>query len=66
MSNSYTFSKILARRAFVIFVLILSAPVVLFRKDKAKFYSLMHKFWLKTSDKPVWLTESEKAGQPFI
>ncbi|WP_147570043.1 DUF2517 family protein, partial [Edwardsiella tarda] len=32
----------------------------------ARFYSYLHRVWCKTSDKPVWLSESEKVKPDFF
>lgn len=61
----YTMTRILARRAFVIAAGVLALPVMLFRADRARFYSYLHRVWMKTSDKPVWLSHAEMATQDF-
>jgi hypothetical protein len=38
---------------------------MLFRADRARFYSYLHRVWMKTSDKPVWLSHAEMATQDF-
>ncbi|EEQ05723.1 hypothetical protein yberc0001_15240 [Yersinia bercovieri ATCC 43970] len=53
------------RRSAVILAGLLALPVMLFRKDRARFYSYLHRVWAKTSDKPVWLAQSEMAAQDF-
>ena len=40
-------------------------PVMLFWKDRARFYSYLHRVWSKTSDKPVWMEQAEKATCDF-
>ncbi len=40
-------------------------PVMLFWKDRARFYSYLHRVWSKTSDKPVWMAQAEKATCDF-
>ncbi|EAA0723226.1 DUF2517 domain-containing protein [Salmonella enterica subsp. enterica] len=42
-----------------------SLPVMLFWKDRARFYSYLHRVWSKTSDKPVWMAQAEKATCDF-
>ncbi|WP_374058132.1 DUF2517 family protein [Candidatus Pantoea persica] len=44
---------------------LLALPVMLFRLDRARFYSYLHRMWCKTSAKPVWLAQSEAAGGMF-
>jgi hypothetical protein len=34
-------------------------------KDRARFYSYLHRVWSKTSDKPVWMDQAEKATGDF-
>ncbi|AOV96246.1 hypothetical protein A9798_04315 [Edwardsiella hoshinae] len=62
----YSWSRILLRRCCVILVGALALPVMLWRKDRARFYSYLHRVWCKTSDKPVWLSESEKVKPDFF
>ncbi|WP_333692311.1 DUF2517 family protein, partial [Atlantibacter hermannii] len=40
-------------------------PVMLFWKDRARFYSYLHRVWTKTSEKPVWMAQSEAAACDF-
>ncbi|KAA8728936.1 YbfA family protein [Ewingella americana] len=62
----YTLTRILVRRALVLAAGVLALPVMLFRQDRARFYSYLHRVWLKTSDKPVWLSHAEMASQDFF
>lgn len=43
----------------------LALPFMLFWKDRARFYSYLHRVWSKTSDKPVWMDQAEKATGDF-
>ncbi len=44
------------RRAFAVVAGVLALPVMLFWKDRARFYSYLHRVWAKTSEKPVgWI-----------
>ncbi|MGK4429572.1 YbfA family protein, partial [Yersinia enterocolitica] len=52
--NAYPLHQVILRRIAVILVGLLALPVMLFRKDRARFYSYLHRVWVKTSDKPVW------------
>jgi len=61
----YTLTRIITRRALVLAAGLLALPVMLFRQDRARFYSYLHRIWLKTSDKPVWLAHAEVAAQDF-
>ncbi|AJJ61355.1 YbfA family protein [Yersinia aldovae] len=65
MYNAYPLHQVLLRRSAVILLGLLALPVMLFRKDRARFYSYLHRVWAKTSDKPVWLAQSESAIQDF-
>ena len=65
MYSIYPLHKIILRRAAVIIVGILALPVMLFRRDRARFYSYLHRVWSKTSTKPVWLAQAEAAGGDF-
>lgn len=44
---------------------VLALPFMLFWKDRARFYSYLHRVWSKTSDKPVWMDQAEKATGDF-
>ena len=61
----YAPSRIFVRRALVTLIGVLALPIMLFRADRARFYSYLHRIWLKTSNKPVWLARAESAGQYF-
>ncbi|WP_145554401.1 YbfA family protein [Yersinia canariae] len=65
MYNTYPLHQVILRRITVILVGFLALPVMLFRRDRARFYSYLHRVWVKTSDKPVWLAQSEMAPQDF-
>ncbi|WP_275555444.1 YbfA family protein [Mixta sp. Marseille-Q2659] len=65
MYSIYPLHKIILRRAAVIIVGVLALPVMLFRRDRARFYSYLHRVWSKTSTKPVWLAQAEAAGGDF-
>lgn len=67
MSNyqAYPLHRVLLRRSVVILVGVLALPVMLFRADRARFYSYLHRVWTKTSNKPVWLQQAETASCDF-
>ncbi|MFC0229543.1 YbfA family protein [Serratia aquatilis] len=67
MSNyhAYPLHRILLRRSAVILVGVVALPVMLFRGDRARFYSYLHRVWYKTSNKPVWLQQAETASCDF-
>ncbi|MBZ6385809.1 MULTISPECIES: YbfA family protein [Pantoea] len=65
MYQKYPFYKIFLRRALVILLGVTALPVMLFRQDRARFYSYLHRMWCKTSAKPVWLAQTEAAGGVF-
>ncbi|CDL82717.1 YbfA family protein [Xenorhabdus szentirmaii] len=60
--RSYSWYEVLLRRVGAIALGVIALPVMLFRHDRARFYSYLHKVWLKTSEKPVWLESSEMAA----
>ncbi|MCV9877936.1 YbfA family protein [Brenneria izbisi] len=62
---AYPLHRILLRRIAVVFIGIVALPVMLFRRDRARFYSYLHRVWVKTSDKPVWMAQSEAAACDF-
>ena len=55
MFHPFSLIQIILRRIYVLLVGILAFPVMLFRSDRARFYSYLHRIWNKTSTKPVWL-----------
>jgi len=57
--HPYSPARIFMRRTAVVFVGTLALPVMLFRADRARFYSYLHRVWVKSSDKPVWLEQAE-------
>ncbi|BBN78141.1 YbfA family protein [Salmonella enterica] len=63
--KDYPAYVIFARRAFAVIAGVLALPVMLFWKDRARFYSYLHRVWSKTSDKPVWMAQAEKATCDF-
>ncbi|KGD84008.1 DUF2517 family protein [Pantoea sp. JZ29] len=65
MYRTYSLPKIILRRTLVILSGLLALPVMLFRQDRARFYSYLHRMWCKTSAKPVWLAQSEAAAGIF-
>jgi len=65
MYQKYPLYKILLRRALVVLLGVGALPVMLFRQDRARFYSYLHRMWCKTSAKPVWLAQTEAASGLF-
>ena len=56
---------IFLRRTCAVAAGVLALPFMLFWKDRARFYSYLHRVWSKTSEKPVWMDQAEKAtGEP--
>ena len=53
MFHPFSLTQIILRRIFVLMVGLLAFPVMLFRRDRARFYSYLHRIWSKTSTKPV-------------
>ena len=56
---------IFLRRTYAVAAGVLALPFTLFWKDRARFYSYLHRVWSKTSDKPVWMDQAEKATGDF-
>ncbi|WP_267896987.1 MULTISPECIES: DUF2517 family protein [Corallincola] len=54
----YSFPKVVARRMFVLVLGVIAFPFV-FNTKRAQLFSYLHRYWLKTSDKPVWMTQSQ-------
>lgn len=65
MYHDFPLYKIFLRRTAAVLIGLLALPVMLFRQDRARFYSYLHRYWCKTSDKPVWLALAEMAGADF-
>lgn len=63
--TTYPAWQIILRRLFVAIVGIAALPAMLFWKDRARFYSYLHRVWSKTSDKPVWMEQAEEAAGDF-
>jgi len=61
----YAPSVIFLRRSAVLIAGVLAFPVMLFRSDRARFYSYLHRIWASTSSKPLWLARAELAGGDF-
>lgn len=61
----YPWYRVVLRRIVVVLAGMLALPVMLFWPGRARFYSYLHRVWLKTSDKPVWLEQSEHAAGYF-
>jgi hypothetical protein len=58
--------KMIGRRSLAVLGFVAVLPLIPFLKQPAKYTSVLYKMWLKTSDKPVWIAQSEHIGQPFI
>ncbi len=63
--QSLSCSSILLRRAFAVVAGVAALPVMLFWKDRARYYSWLHRVWSKTSEQPVWMAQAEKAAHDF-
>ena len=63
--KDYPLHQVFLRRTFVVLAGVLALPVMLFWKDRSRFYSYLHRVWSKTSDKPVWMDQAEKATGDF-
>ncbi|PHM36066.1 YbfA family protein [Xenorhabdus innexi] len=62
MYREYSRHQVLLRRIGAVALGVVALPFMLFRRDRARFYSYLHKVWAKTSDKPVWLERTEVAS----
>ena len=60
--KAYPAHIILLRRAFAVVAGVAALPVMLFWKDRARYYSWLHRVWSKTSEQPVWMAQAEKAA----
>ena len=60
--QTYPAWQVMLRRLCAVTVGIAALPVMLFWKDRARFYSYLHRVWSKTSDKPVWMEQAEAAA----
>ncbi|MGF1724166.1 DUF2517 family protein [Photobacterium nomapromontoriensis] len=65
MYTHYSKKYILFRRTMVVFVGVATFPVMFLTplSLRAKLYSYLHRYWLKTSTKPVWLLLTEEAAK---
>ena len=63
--KEYPAHQVILRRVFAVTAGVLALPVMLFWKDRARFYSYLHRVWAKTSEKPVWMDQAEKATCDF-
>ena len=63
--KAYPAHIVFIRRTFAVIAGVLALPVMLFWKERARFYSYLHRVWAKTSDKPVWMDQAEKATCDF-
>lgn len=64
--KAYPAHIVFMRRTFAVVAGVLALPVMLFWKDRARFYSYLHRVWAKTSEKPVWMDQAEKADLRFL
>ncbi|WP_041393960.1 DUF2517 family protein [Photobacterium profundum] len=65
MYKPFSLFKIILRRFFVVLAGLLSLPVVVFLpiSTRSRIYSYLHRYWLKTSNKPVWLKQTEHGAK---
>jgi len=61
MYQSYSSRVVLVRRLLVVVVGCLAFPFAIWRADRARLFSLLHRYWLKTSEQPVWMAENERS-----
>ncbi|BDR34861.1 TPA: DUF2517 family protein [Photobacterium damselae] len=67
MFTPFSIVNIILRRIFVLVAGIVSFPVMacLSHSRRSRFYSYLHRYWVKTSTKPVWLKLSEHGASEF-
>ncbi|HAT1558743.1 TPA: YbfA family protein [Raoultella ornithinolytica] len=63
--KTYPAHVVFLRRAFAVVAGVAALPVMLFWKDRARYYSWLHRVWAKTSEQPVWMAQAEKAAADF-
>ncbi|MBQ1783843.1 MAG: DUF2517 family protein [Gammaproteobacteria bacterium] len=61
MYQSYAPWVVLVRRLFAVVVGCIAFPFAIWRADRARLYSYLHRYWLKTSEQPVWMAENERS-----
>ena len=66
MYQYYSPSVVLIRRSLVVVVGCLAFPFAIWHAQRARFFSWLHRYWLKTSNKPVWHAESERAHRELF
>ena len=54
---------VLIRRFFAIIFMVFTWPCVFIPTLRARYGSLLHRFWVKKGDKPVWLMGLEKGNE---
>ena len=62
--KAYPAHIILLRRAFAVVAGVAALPVMLFWKDRARYYSWLHRVWSKTSEQPVWMAAKKITRPP--
>jgi len=63
--KAYPAYLIFIRRVLAVLIGVSALPLMLFWKDRACFYSYLHRVWSKTSSKPVWMEQAEAASADF-
>ncbi|UTA35024.1 YbfA family protein [Citrobacter freundii] len=63
--KEYPAHIVFLRRTFAVVAGVLALPGMLFLENRARFYCYLHRGWSKTSDKPVWMEQAEKATCDF-
>ena len=64
--KAYPAHIILLRRAFAVVAGVAALPVMLFWKDRARYYSWLHRVWSKTSEQPVWNGAGGESRSRFL
>lgn len=63
--HHYSLPHLILRRTLAVTLGVLALPVMLFYRDRSRFYSYLHRYWCKTSSQPVWLAQAEMAATDF-
>ncbi|PIJ48771.1 hypothetical protein BL250_02620 [Erwinia sp. OLTSP20] len=60
--HPYSPLHIFFRRLLALTLGVLLFPLMLRRRQRTRCYSYLHRYWSKTSEKPVWLSQAESTG----
>lgn len=66
MDTEYSRVLMLIRRILTLLIGICAFPLVTLLGKRAPFYSLLHRIWIRRSQKPAWMIHAEPAQQQLI